>query len=272
VRPRWHPITLPAHAAHGCCLWCREMWASICTLARGPFMRTRACKTPRRVYPHLTLTQLLHLTPTQLLHLTLTQLLHLTRTQLLLCDAWGPRRQPGGRCGSSGGPHQGCHRLTRGPGHPAVPEGGGDAVQGGGGDRCTFKHMLCVALCRAPFTHSTSYIAWRRGCNSLHPVLVHTPCSIGMSHMAEYTCCSSVAFERPNEHTFTFTFSRSPVRIRFLPWLRLPRPHCSRLCVVVLIPASVSFLHRHGARAPYPLCPVSPAAPGRPGKHHPLRL
>jgi hypothetical protein len=24
-----------------------------------------------------------------------------------------------------------------------------------------------------------------------------------MSHMAEYTCCSSVAFERPNENTFT---------------------------------------------------------------------
>ena len=23
--------------------------------------------------------------------------------------------------------------------------------------------------------------------------------------MAEYTCCSSVAFERPNENTFTFT-------------------------------------------------------------------
>jgi hypothetical protein len=41
------------------------------------------------------------------------------------------------------------------------------------------------------------------------PVLVHTPCSIGMSHMAEYTCCSSVAFERPNENTFTFTFTYS---------------------------------------------------------------
>ncbi len=37
-----------------------------------------------------------------------------------------------------------------------------------------------------------------------HHHLVHTPCSIGMSHMAEYTCCSSVAFERPNEHTIAF--------------------------------------------------------------------
>ena len=26
-----------------------------------------------------------------------------------------------------------------------------------------------------------------------------------MSQMAEYTCCSSVAFERPNENTCTFT-------------------------------------------------------------------
>jgi hypothetical protein len=32
-------------------------------------------------------------------------------------------------------------------------------------------------------------------------------CSVGMSHMAEYACCSSVAFERPSEKTFTFTFS-----------------------------------------------------------------
>jgi hypothetical protein len=38
----------------------------------------------------------------------------------------------------------------------------------------------------------------------MHPVLVHTPCSIGMSHVAEFSCCSSVAFERPNKHTFTF--------------------------------------------------------------------
>jgi hypothetical protein len=29
----------------------------------------------------------------------------------------------------------------------------------------------------------------------------HTHCSIGMSHMAEYICCSSVAFERPDENT-----------------------------------------------------------------------
>ncbi len=30
-----------------------------------------------------------------------------------------------------------------------------------------------------------------------------TGTSIGMPHMAEYTCCSSVAIERPNESTFT---------------------------------------------------------------------
>jgi hypothetical protein len=29
-----------------------------------------------------------------------------------------------------------------------------------------------------------------------------------MSHMAEYTCCSSVAFERPDENAFTFTLRR----------------------------------------------------------------
>jgi hypothetical protein len=40
-----------------------------------------------------------------------------------------------------------------------------------------------------------------------------------MSHMAEYTCCSSAAFERPNENTFTFT--PRPIRpIRPLPHLR----------------------------------------------------
>jgi hypothetical protein len=45
--------------------------------------------------------------------------------------------------------------------------------------------------------------------------IVHTPCSMGMSHMAEYTCCSSVAFERPNENTFTFTlhYSASPLPV-----------------------------------------------------------
>jgi hypothetical protein len=29
--------------------------------------------------------------------------------------------------------------------------------------------------------------------------------TIGMSRMAEYTCCSSAAFERPNANTFAFT-------------------------------------------------------------------
>ncbi len=33
----------------------------------------------------------------------------------------------------------------------------------------------------------------------MQPALVHTPFCIGMPHMAEYTCRSSVAFERPNE-------------------------------------------------------------------------
>jgi hypothetical protein len=48
-----------------------------------------------------------------------------------------------------------------------------------------------------------------------YPVLVHTPCSIGMSHMAEYTCCSSVASERPDIY-----ISRVPASIcagRLLP-------------------------------------------------------
>ncbi len=53
--------------------------------------------------------------------------------------------------------------------------------------------LQCVATARRPYP------------NQLHPVLVHTPCSIGMSHMAEYTCFSSLAFERSNESTFTFT-------------------------------------------------------------------
>jgi hypothetical protein len=43
--------------------------------------------------------------------------------------------------------------------------------------------------------------------NQMHPVLVHTPSSIGMPHVAEFTCCSLVAFERPNDNKCTFTFT-----------------------------------------------------------------
>jgi hypothetical protein len=53
----------------------------------------------------------------------------------------------------------------------------------------------------------TLIVHTRSNPNGVHLVLVHTPCSIGMSHMAEYTCCSSVVLERPNENTFTFTFT-----------------------------------------------------------------
>jgi hypothetical protein len=39
----------------------------------------------------------------------------------------------------------------------------------------------------------------------------------GMSHMAEYTCCCSVAFERPNENTFTVCdFSPRPFSVPLL--------------------------------------------------------
>jgi hypothetical protein len=48
--------------------------------------------------------------------------------------------------------------------------------------------------------------------------------TLGTSHMAEYTCCSSVAFERPNENTFTFTF---PV----------PSP-CCQVLELIAIPAT----------------------------------
>ncbi len=46
------------------------------------------------------------------------------------------------------------------------------------------------------------------GASRCTPALGHTPCSIGMSRMADYTCCSSVAFDRPNEDTSPFTFGR----------------------------------------------------------------
>jgi hypothetical protein len=38
-------------------------------------------------------------------------------------------------------------------------------------------------------------------------VIVTALVTLGMSHMAEYTCCSSVAFGRPKENAFTFTFT-----------------------------------------------------------------
>ncbi len=41
-------------------------------------------------------------------------------------------------------------------------------------------------------------------------------CSIGMSHMAECTCCSSGACERPNENTFTLHYPtpRRPQKVK----------------------------------------------------------
>jgi hypothetical protein len=62
--------------------------------------------------------------------------------------------------------------------------------------------MWCLHL---PPSQSISRIASRRGCNKMHPLFLHTSCSIGMHHRAEYTCCSSVAFERPNENALTLT-------------------------------------------------------------------
>jgi hypothetical protein len=56
-----------------------------------------------------------------------------------------------------------------------------------------------VRVCAVACTVTESCAA----CVLLAPV--HNPCSIGMSHMAEYTCCSSVAFERPSDFTLTFT-------------------------------------------------------------------
>jgi hypothetical protein len=46
-----------------------------------------------------------------------------------------------------------------------------------------------------------------------------------MSHMAEYTCCSSVAFERPNENTFTLHSVHGPGFPRVRHLRRLLREH-----------------------------------------------
>jgi hypothetical protein len=56
------------------------------------------------------------------------------------------------------------------------------------------------AYCPAPPSHTLPDAVGAISC-TLHL------CSIGMSHMTEYTCCSSVAFEMPNENTFAFTFT-----------------------------------------------------------------
>jgi hypothetical protein len=54
---------------------------------------------------------------------------------------------------------------------------------------------------------------------------LYTPCRIGMSHMAEYTCCSSVAFERPDENTFAFALRlRKPSRVLRRPATSAPQP------------------------------------------------
>ncbi len=92
-----------------------------------------------------------------------------------------------------------------------------------------------------------------RWCHNMHAVLVHTPCSIGMSHMAECTCCSSVAFERPNESTFTFT-----------PPLKLHSPRtCAPLCS-----GSVDTALHHCPRLPLqPRRPCSAPPPPRPRPH-----
>jgi hypothetical protein len=87
-------------------------------------------------------------------------------------------------------------------------------------------YVTCLAALHCPRFERAMTVVSPSGCAPLsHPVLVHTPCSIGMSHMAECTCCSSVAFERPNENTFTFTFT---------PRLQLCRPSSGMLTDVIL--------------------------------------
>jgi hypothetical protein len=49
-----------------------------------------------------------------------------------------------------------------------------------------------------------------------------TSCRIGMSHVTECTCCSSVAIARPNEHTFCHRDVPPP------PHVSLPRPLAPR--------------------------------------------
>ncbi len=72
--------------------------------------------------------------------------------------------------------------------------------------------------------------------------------------MAEYACCSSVAFERPNENTFTFTFTHPvPLSTHVCGYcLHFSRVSCrSRRCVVNPPPHA-----RPAARAsPHPAIP-----------------
>ncbi len=102
------------------------------------------------------------------------------------------------------------------------------------------------------------------------------PCSIGMSHMAEYTCCSSVAFERPNENTFTLHYppclspvaplarvclppTPFPVSPQALRWVPRPRPPC-------MIPRVALAPHGHGTvhHSPHQHPRCSPRRPHAP--------
>jgi hypothetical protein len=79
-----------------------------------------------------------------------------------------------------------------------------------------------------------------------------------MSHKAEYTCCSSVALERPNEHAFTFTCTLLCVHRRYHQGAKHP---LARGLVLQLVDANVAVdtltmldrFHRHffQARIPY---------------------
>jgi hypothetical protein len=80
--------------------------------------------------------------------------------------------------------------------------------------------------------------------------------------MAEYTCCSSVAFERPNEDTLTFTFTFLPptsTHLHFLP--PLPPP-------LSPLPTFTHLHIQHSSPAPPP--PLTRNPPTSPTPSHPL--
>ncbi len=89
---------------------------------------------------------------------------------------------------------------------------------------CSASDVMCSRVCFQERLHLHI---------QMHPALVHTPCSIGMSHMAESTCCSSVAFERPNENTCTFTSLLGYNNLCFV---------CIQLCLLLRLCTPSGFL------------------------------
>jgi hypothetical protein len=99
------------------------------------------------------------------------------------------RRGPGGPCAASGA----CLWLWWGPAEPPHPPRGTPRTS-------TRLHMQVQTRTLGVQTRTLG-VGTRASSRHSH----HNATCTHMPHMAEYTCCSSVAFERPNENAVTFT-------------------------------------------------------------------